>query len=81
MSVQIQCKSRLNLKTEKEIERLENNRGGKEWAGPVFPHPLFRRIIWLDVCNLNFSLRYVNHECSDSVKSSLNQGLTDKLKG
>ena len=39
MSVQIQCKSRLNLKTERKIERLENNRGGKEWAGPVFPHP------------------------------------------
>ena len=69
MSVQIQCKSksRLNLKTERCIERLENNRGGKEWAGPVFPHPLFRRIIWLNACNLTFSLRYVNHECSDSV--------------
>ena len=38
MSVQIQCKSRLNLKT--EINRkVRNNRGGKEWAGPVFPHP------------------------------------------
>ena len=45
MSVKIQCKSRLNLKTERLLERLENNRGGKEWAGPVFPHPLFRRII------------------------------------
>ena len=67
MSVQIQCKSRLNLKTERYIEWLENNRGGKEWAGPVIPHPLFRRIIWLNACNLNFSLRYVNHECSDSV--------------
>ena len=67
MSVQIQCKSRFNLKTERLIERLENNRGGKEWAGQVFPHPLCRRIIWLNACNLNFSLRYVNHECSDSV--------------
>ena len=67
MSVQIQCKSRLNLKTERKTERLENNRGGNKWAGPVFPHPLFRRIIWLNACNLNFSLRYVNHECSDSV--------------
>ena len=41
MSVHIQCKSRLNLKT--EIERLENNRGGKEWAGPVFPHPTIEK--------------------------------------
>ena len=39
MSVKIQCKSRLNLKTERKSERLENNRGGKEWAGPVFLHP------------------------------------------
>ena len=67
MSVQIHCKSSLNLKTWRLIERLENNRGGKEWAGPVFYHPLFRRIIWLNAGNLNFSLRYVNHECSDSV--------------
>ena len=67
MSVQIQNESRLNLKTERLIERLENNRGGKEWARPVFLHPLFRRIIWLNACNLNVSLRYVNHECSDSV--------------
>ena len=67
MNVQIHSKSRLNLKTERKTERLENNRGGKEWAGPVFPNPLFRRIIWLNACNLNFSLSYVNHECSDSV--------------
>ena len=67
MSVQIHYKSRLNLKTERKTERLENHRVGKSLAGPVFPHPLFRRIIWLNVCNLNFSLRYVNHECSDSV--------------
>ena len=39
MSVKKQCKSRLNLKTERYIEKLENNRGGKEWAGPVFPTP------------------------------------------
>ena len=32
MNVQIHSKSRLNLKTEKKTERLENNRGGKEWA-------------------------------------------------
>ena len=31
MSVLIQCKSSLNLKTERKIERLENNRGGKNW--------------------------------------------------
>ena len=68
MSVQVHCKSRLNLKTERKTERLENNRGGgEERAGSVFPHPLFRRIIWLNECNLNFSLRYVNHECSYSV--------------
>ena len=67
MSVQIHCRRRLNLKTERKTERLENNGGGKEWVSPVFPHPLFRRIIWLNACNLNFSLRYVNHECSDSV--------------
>ena len=30
MSVQIQCKSRLNLKTERSIKRLENNRGGQD---------------------------------------------------
>ena len=68
MSVRIQCKSRLNLKTERYIERLENNRGGKEWAGPVFPHPLFRRIIWLNAFYLNFFLKYVNHQCSDTVQ-------------
>ena len=38
MSVQIQCKSSLNQKTEGLIERLEYNGGGKDWAGPVFPH-------------------------------------------
>ena len=43
MSVQIHCKSRLNLKTERKTERLENNRGGKEWAGPVYPHPIIER--------------------------------------
>ena len=67
MSVQKHYKSRLNLKTERKTERLENNRGGKEWASPVFPHSLFIRIIWLNACNLNFSLRFVNHESSDSV--------------
>ena len=39
MSVQIQCKRSLNQKTDRYIERLENNGGGKECAGLVFPHP------------------------------------------
>ena len=30
MSVQIQCKSSLNQKTDSQIERLGNNEGGKE---------------------------------------------------
>ena len=42
MSVQIQCKSSLN-QTDRLIERLGNNGGGKEWAGPVFPHPTFEK--------------------------------------
>ena len=29
MSVQIQCKSSLNQKTDRQIERLENKGGGK----------------------------------------------------
>ena len=51
---------------------LENNRGGKEWAGPVFPHPTFsnnqlaKHLVKL--VNLNFSLTYFNHESSDTVK-------------
>ena len=40
---------------------------GEELAGQSFPIPLFRGIIWLNACNLNFSLGFVNHECSDSV--------------
>ena len=41
MSVQIHCKSRLNLKTERKTERLENNRGGGGKKGPAqsFPTP------------------------------------------
>ena len=83
MSVLIQCKSRLNLKTERYIERLENNRGGKNGPAQSFPTPLLRRNMQLAKCflnvnfsleqgnhecsDLNFSLRYVNHECSDLV--------------
>ena len=73
MSVQIQCKSAFNLKTERLIERLENNRGWKEWACLVFPHPtisnnqLAKHSVKL--VNLNFSLTYLNHhESSDTVK-------------
>ena len=43
MSVKIQCKSSLNLKTDSLIERLENNGGGKEWTGPLFPHPTIEK--------------------------------------
>ena len=39
MSVGIQCKSRLNLKTERQTERLENNRGGKNGPAQSFPTP------------------------------------------
>ena len=67
MSVQIQCKSRLNLKTERLIERLENNRGGGGKTGPAqsFPTPLLRRNMQLAKCflNVNFSLEQDNHEC------------------
>ena len=41
--------------------------GGKNGPAQSFPTPLFRSIIWLNACNLNFSLGYVNHACSDSV--------------
>ena len=43
MSVQIQCKSSLNQKTDRQVERLGNNGGGKEWASPVFLHPTFEK--------------------------------------
>ena len=44
--------------------------GGKEWAGPVFPHPTIERNMQLAKCflNLNFSLGQDNHECSDTVQ-------------
>ena len=41
--------------------------GGENGPAHSFPTLLFRRIFWLNACNLNFSLGYVNHECSDSV--------------
>ena len=40
MSVQIQCKSRLNLKTERSIERLELIEGGKNGPAQSFPTPI-----------------------------------------
>ena len=39
MRVQIQCKSRLNLKTERYIERLEIIEGGKNGPTQSFPTP------------------------------------------
>ena len=45
--------------------------GGKEWAGPVFPHPTIEKEhAVLDKCflNVNFSLEQDNHECSDTVQ-------------
>ena len=41
MSVQIQCKSSLNQGLTDKLKgwnQMEGG-GGKEWAGPVFPHP------------------------------------------
>ena len=43
MSVQIQCKSSLNQKTERLIERLENNGGGERMSLPVFCHPTIEK--------------------------------------
>ena len=43
MSDQIQFKSCLNQGLTVKIERLEPNGGGKEWAGPVFPHPTIEK--------------------------------------
>ena len=40
MSVQIQCKSSLNQKTERLIERLENTRGGR-MGRPSLSPPLY----------------------------------------
>ena len=59
------------------MDRIENNRGGKEWAGLIFPHPtisknqLAKHLVKL--VNLNFSLIYFNHESSDTVKGLKNQ--------
>ena len=39
MSVQIHCKRRLNLKTERKKERLENNGGGERMGQPSLSPP------------------------------------------
>ena len=58
LSVQIQCKRSLNQKTDRKIERLENNKGGKNGPAQSFPSPLLRRNMQLakSFLNLNFSL-------------------------
>ena len=63
------------------MERLENNRGGNEWAGPVFPLPYLEEsfgwmlVTWISPWDMSIM--------SDQIqfKSSLHQGLTNKLKG
>ena len=50
--------------------------GGKNGPAQSFPIPIFRRIIWLNACNLNFSLGYVNMSLISvqiQCKSSLNK--------
>ena len=44
--------------------------GGKEWAGPVFPHPTIEKehAVSKILLHLNFSLGQDNHECSDTVQ-------------
>ena len=60
---------------------LENKRGGKEWADPVFPHPYLEEsfgwmlVTWISPRDM--SIMSVQIQC----KSCLNQELTDKLKG
>ena len=70
ISVQIQCKSSLNQGLTDKLKGENPMEGGKEWAGPVFPHRLLRRNMQLAKCflNLNFSLGQDNHEYSDTVQ-------------
>ena len=62
MSVQIQYKRTSNQKTDRLIESLEKNGGGKEWAGLVFPHPtilknqLAKSLVKLAISKLEFLL-------------------------
>ena len=43
MSVQIQCKSSLNQGLTDKLKGKNPMEGGKEWAGPVFPHPTIKK--------------------------------------
>ena len=43
MHVQIQCKNSLNQKTDRQVERLGNNGGGKNGLAQSFSSPLLRR--------------------------------------
>ena len=43
MSVQIQCKSSLNQGLTDKLKGYNPMEGGKEWAGPVFPHPTIEK--------------------------------------
>ena len=70
MSVQIQCKSRLNQGLIDKLKGLNPMKGGgKNGPAQSFPTPLLRRNMQLAKCflNLNFSLGQDNHECSDTV--------------
>ena len=43
ISVQIQCKSSLNQGLTDKLKGENPMEGGKEWAGPVFPHPTIEK--------------------------------------
>ena len=43
MSVHIQCKSSLNQELTDKLKGKNQMEGGKEWAGPVFPHPTIEK--------------------------------------
>ena len=45
MSVQIQCKSSLNQKTDRQFERLENNGGGRMGRPSLSPPHYFEEPI------------------------------------
>ena len=43
MSVKIQCKRSLNQGLTDKLKGENTMKGGKEWAGPVFPHPTIEK--------------------------------------
>ena len=43
MSDQIQFKSSLNQGLTDKLKGMNPMEGGKEWAGPVFPHPTIEK--------------------------------------